>query len=152
MGAPRSAMRGRGGAAPVGRRIGASAHLFLSRLGDLLDLAEPASGTSDRRLTQLRLTVDEAAAKFWRCTGGLVGASCPEALRETEAKRAFMASMCGGATNGGVGASGGTESVKKSSKKSARSREAYVDGAAAVEAAAATPRRHKSGKPPRWVN
>ena len=58
----------------------------------------------------------------------------------------------GGATNGVVGASGGTESVKKSSKKSARSREAYVDGAAAVEAAAATPRRHKSGKPPRWVN
>lgn len=82
--------------------IGASAHLFLSRLGDLLDLAEPASGTSDRRLTQLRLTVDEAAAKFWRCTGGLVGASCPEALRETEAKRAFMASMCGGATDGGT--------------------------------------------------
>ena len=46
--------------------------------------------------------MDEAAAKFWRCTGGLVGASCPEALRETEAKRAFMASMCGGATDGGT--------------------------------------------------
>ena len=68
----------------------------------MLDLMEPASGTSDRRLTQLRQTVDEAAAKFWRCTGGLVGASCPEALRETEAKRVFMASMCGGATNGGT--------------------------------------------------
>ena len=63
---------------------------------------EPASGTSDRRLTQLRQTVDEVAAKFWRCTGGLVGASRPEALSETEAKRAFMASMCGGATNGGT--------------------------------------------------
>ena len=82
--------------------IGASAHLFLSRLGDLLDLMEPASGTSDRRLTQLRQTVDEAVAKFWRCTGGLVGASRPDALSETEAKRAFMASMCGGATNGGT--------------------------------------------------
>lgn len=82
--------------------IGAAAHTFLARLGDLLDLMEPASGTSDRRLLQLRETVDDRAAGFWRCTGGLIGASNPEVLRETEAKRVFMSSMCGGVTNGGT--------------------------------------------------
>lgn len=55
------------------------------------------------------------------------------------------------APNGGA-SGGGTAERKSSSRKAAKSREAYVDGAAAVEAAASTPRRHKSGKPPRWVN
>ena len=58
----------------------------------------------------------------------------------------------GGAHANGGGASGGGTAERKSSRKAAKSREAYVDGAAAVEAAASTPRRHKSGKPPRWVN
>ena len=46
--------------------------------------------------------MDDRAAGFWRCTGGLIGASNPEVLRETEAKRVFMSSMCGGVTNGGT--------------------------------------------------
>uniref|UniRef100_A0A7S0KU32 Uncharacterized protein n=1 Tax=Micromonas pusilla TaxID=38833 RepID=A0A7S0KU32_MICPS len=60
----------------------------------------------------------------------------------------------GARANGANGATNGAsvaERERRSSKKN-RSREAYVDGAAAVEAAASTPRRHKSGKPPRWVN
>ena len=48
------------------------------------------------------------------------------------------------------GTNGTSPKGERRSKKARRS--SYVDSPSVVEAAASTPRRNKSGKPPRWVN
>jgi len=64
------------------------------------------------------------------------------------------------AASGGAGSPNGSSQMngtngtspkgERRSKKARRS--SYVDSPSVVEAAASTPRRNKSGKPPRWVN